>query len=55
MSRADTGALTLAALGTRAVLLDELRDVDTVDDVPAVRAACAPSSRFAEATRLTGV
>ena len=53
MSRADTGAVTLAALsdtGIRVSLVDTLADVDTVDDVEAVRRACAPDSRFARAT-----
>ena len=53
MSHPDTGALTLAALaraGAQVVLAEELADVDTIDDVPGVRAACRPSSRFALAT-----
>ena len=43
MSRADTGAVTLAALehtGISVNLVEELHDVDTVDDIPPVRAAC---------------
>jgi uncharacterized protein len=58
MSRADTGAVTLRALrdtGVDVTLLSELRDVDTIDDVDAVRAACAPGSRFASATAGLGV
>jgi glycosyltransferase A (GT-A) superfamily protein (DUF2064 family) len=54
MSRADTGLLTLRALrnnGFDVLLVDELRDVDTVADVAAVRAACEPGSRFARVTR----
>ncbi|GAY14606.1 DUF2064 domain-containing protein [Mycobacterium sp. shizuoka-1] len=54
MSRADTGAVTLAALehtGISVTLVEELPDVDTVDDIPTVRAACRSSSRFAHATR----
>ena len=54
MSRADTGAVTLAALGDTAAnvsLVRTLADVDTVDDVEAVRRDCAPDSRFAHATR----
>lgn len=50
MSSPDTGAVTLRALraiGLDPVLVDELRDVDTVDDVAAVRAASPPNSRFA--------
>jgi glycosyltransferase A (GT-A) superfamily protein (DUF2064 family) len=54
MSRADTGAVTLAALGDTAAnvsLVRSLVDVDTVDDVEAVRRNCAPNSRFAHATQ----
>jgi glycosyltransferase A (GT-A) superfamily protein (DUF2064 family) len=50
MSQSDTGALTLAALqgsGVDVTLLPELDDVDTIDDIEAVRALCGPSSRFA--------
>jgi glycosyltransferase A (GT-A) superfamily protein (DUF2064 family) len=53
MSRADTGAVTLAALGDTAVnvsLVPTLADVDTVDDIDVVRRDCAPDSRFARAT-----
>jgi glycosyltransferase A (GT-A) superfamily protein (DUF2064 family) len=53
MSRDDTGAVTLRALrdtGINVILIDELRDVDTVDDVAAVREASSPDSRFARAT-----
>ena len=53
MSHPDTCALTAAALmraGAQVVLTEELADVDTIDDVPAVRAACRLSSRFALAT-----
>lgn len=53
MSQPDTGAATLRALrdiGADVTLIPELRDVDTVDDIEAVRAECAPSSRFARAT-----
>ena len=58
MSRSDTGALTLRALrhtGVAVTLVDELHDVDTVDDIEAVRARCAPSSRFVATTRKAGV
>jgi uncharacterized protein len=58
MSRHDTGALTFAALAGRGIavtLVDELRDVDTVADVAAVREACAADSRFARVTRTVGV
>ncbi|MGH3486936.1 MAG: TIGR04282 family arsenosugar biosynthesis glycosyltransferase [Actinopolymorphaceae bacterium] len=51
MSRADTGAQTLAALrtsGLRIGSLPELRDVDTVADAVTV-AAEIPGSRFADA------
>ena len=54
MSQADTGAVTLAALqrsGISVRLVRELSDVDTIDDIAPVRAACAPSSRFAQATQ----
>lgn len=53
MSHPDTGTLTAAALvraGAQVVLAEELADVDTIDDVPGVRAACRPSSRFTLAT-----
>jgi glycosyltransferase A (GT-A) superfamily protein (DUF2064 family) len=54
MSRSDTGAVTLAALEHTAAnvsLVPTLADVDTVDDVDAVRQVCAPESRFVRATR----
>ena len=54
MSQADTGAVTLAALRhtvQNVSLVEELHDVDTVDDIPTVRAACRSTSRFAHATR----
>jgi hypothetical protein len=54
MSRSDTGAVTLAALehtGADVSLVPTLADVDTVDDVDAVRRRCAPGSRFVRATR----
>jgi hypothetical protein len=31
-------------------LVDQLRDVDTIDDVEAIRHTCPPDSRFAKAT-----
>ncbi len=49
MSRPDTGAVTLAALGDTGVdvrLVAELADVDTIDDIDVVRRACLPGSRF---------
>jgi len=58
MSRSDTGTLTLAALrdtGINVGLVPELTDVDTVDDVAAVRSACSPGSRFARVTQEAGV
>jgi uncharacterized protein len=58
MSTPDTGAVTLAALrdtGMNVGLVAELADVDTVDDVDAVRRACAPGSRFARVTQAAGV
>jgi uncharacterized protein len=54
MSRSDTGALTLKALrcsGIEVRLVRELHDVDTIDDVEAVRRVCAADSRFARAAR----
>lgn len=58
MSRADTGAVTLRALrdtGVHVALVPELSDVDTVDDVEAVRRACPSGSRFARVTVAAGV
>lgn len=57
MSASDTGAVTLAALrhtGVDVELVSELVDVDTIDDVAAVRAACRPDSRFYRVTALRG-
>jgi uncharacterized protein len=54
MSQADTGAVTLAALvdtGLDVSLVPILADVDTLDDVDAVRRQCGPDSRFARATQ----
>jgi glycosyltransferase A (GT-A) superfamily protein (DUF2064 family) len=54
MSRSDTGAVTLTALGDTGLnvsLVPTLADVDTVDDVDMVRQECAPESRFVWATR----
>ncbi|AFM15478.1 hypothetical protein Mycch_0660 [Mycolicibacterium chubuense NBB4] len=53
MSVADTGILTLQALrhnGLRVTLTEELADVDTLDDIDAVRRVCLPESRFHRAT-----
>jgi glycosyltransferase A (GT-A) superfamily protein (DUF2064 family) len=58
MSRDDTGAVTLTALrdtGINVTLVEELHDVDTIDDVAAVRRVCAPDSRFVQATQTVGV
>lgn len=58
MSQPDTGALTLAALrdaGLRVHLVIELADVDTAVDIAEVRRLCAPTGRFAQATRRVGV
>lgn len=58
MSQSDTGALTLAALrstGAEVVLVPELADVDTIDDVESVRLACDPAKRFAKVTATVGV
>jgi rSAM/selenodomain-associated transferase 1 len=57
-SRSDTGTVTLSALrdtGIDVTLLAELADVDTIDDVVAVRRACAPDSRFVRATQAAGI
>jgi rSAM/selenodomain-associated transferase 1 len=57
-SRSDTGPATLEAMrdkGLAVTLVAELSDVDTVDDVEFVRAACAPDSRFVEATKAAGI
>jgi glycosyltransferase A (GT-A) superfamily protein (DUF2064 family) len=54
MSQPDTGALTCAALGRSGIpvlFTEELHDVDTVDDIAPVRAACRPSSRFVHVTQ----
>ncbi|WP_131823698.1 DUF2064 domain-containing protein, partial [Mycobacterium talmoniae] len=53
MSRPDTGALTVQALrnnGIEVDYVDELADVDTVQDIVAVRDRCPPGSRFVAAT-----
>ncbi len=58
MSRADTGAVTLAALrdtGIDVKLLTELTDVDTVIDIEPVRRDCRPGGWFVQATRAAGV
>jgi glycosyltransferase A (GT-A) superfamily protein (DUF2064 family) len=57
MSTPDTGAVTLAALQDTDIhveLVCELVDVDTIDDVGAVRAGCGPGSRFSRATAGVG-
>jgi glycosyltransferase A (GT-A) superfamily protein (DUF2064 family) len=49
MSRPDTGAVTLRALGDTGVdvrLVSELADVDTIEDIDVVGRACPPGSRF---------
>jgi len=54
MSRSDTGAVTLAALGDTGLnvsLVTALADVDSVDDIDVVRHECAPESRFVRVTR----
>jgi uncharacterized protein len=58
MSQPDTGELTLKALrgnGIDVASVQQLADVDVVDDVAAVRDACAPGSRFARVTRAAGL
>jgi hypothetical protein len=57
MSRPDTGELTLKALrdnGIDVAFAQRLADIDVVDDVAEVRAACGPVSRFARVTRAAG-
>jgi uncharacterized protein len=57
MSQSNTGELTLKALrdsGFDVAAAPTLPDFDYVDDLPAVRAVCAPDSRFARATRAIG-
>jgi rSAM/selenodomain-associated transferase 1 len=54
MSTPDTGAVTLRALrdtGLDVTLVDELRDVDTIEDLAAVRETSPPGSRFARTTQ----
>jgi glycosyltransferase A (GT-A) superfamily protein (DUF2064 family) len=54
MSTPDTGSVTLRALratGLDVTLVDELRDVDTIEDLAAVRATSPPGSRFARTTQ----
>jgi glycosyltransferase A (GT-A) superfamily protein (DUF2064 family) len=58
MSEPDTGELTLKALrdnGIDVAPVQSLADVDVVDDIAAVRDACAPASRFARVTRAAGL
>jgi len=58
MSRPNTGELTLKALrdnGIDVSPVQRLADFDVVDDVAAVRDACAPDSRFARITRAAGL
>ena len=52
--RCSVTSLTLKALrgsGIEVRLVGELHDVDTIDDVGAVRRVCAADSRFARAAR----
>ncbi len=58
MSQPNTGELTLKALrdsGIDVAQVQSLADVDVLDDVAAVRAACGPASRFARVTRSAGL
>lgn len=58
MSRSDTGALTRKALqdrGIEVVIVDELADVDTAEDVEPVRRRCPQGGRFAFATAAAGL
>jgi glycosyltransferase A (GT-A) superfamily protein (DUF2064 family) len=53
MSTSETGAMTLAALrdsGVCVMLVPELADVDTIEDVEEVRRECLSDSRFRLAT-----
>ena len=57
MSQDDTGRLTIAALrdaGIEPTIVETLCDVDTVEDLSAVRKVSATDSRFAQATRMVG-
>lgn len=58
MSQPDTGELTRKALrdnGITVTSVDRLSDFDVVEDIAAVRAVCAPVSRFARVTRAAGL
>jgi len=58
MSQPDTGELTLKALrdsGIDVYPAEVLSDFDVVDDVPVVREACDPASRFAWVTHAAGL
>jgi uncharacterized protein len=58
MSQPDTGVLTLKALrdnGIDVAAVQQLADFDVLDDIAAVRDACAPASRFARVTRAAGL
>ncbi|OBJ52101.1 DUF2064 domain-containing protein [Mycobacterium sp. 1423905.2] len=58
MSQPDTGLLTYRALhdmGIEPYAAPVLADFDFAEDVAAVRAACRPSSRFAEVTHAAGL
>jgi glycosyltransferase A (GT-A) superfamily protein (DUF2064 family) len=58
MSQPATGDLTLKALhnnGIDVTMVRQLTDFDVVDDVPAVREACSPHSRFARITLAAGL
>jgi uncharacterized protein len=53
MSQSDTGARTQRALANAGLAVDlvtELRDVDVMDDIAAVRACCPQGSRFRSLT-----
>jgi uncharacterized protein len=58
MSRPDTGERSLRALlaaGLQVQLVDPLTDVDTIDDIDAVRRQCLPASNFHRLTTALGV
>lgn len=58
MSQSDTGARTQDALALAGLAVDfvaELRDVDVMDDIAAVRACCPQGSRFHNLAAAIGV
>lgn len=58
MSQPDTGERSLRALraaGLQVQVVDPLTDVDTIDDIDAVRRQCLPGSHFHRLTTALGV